>query len=234
MYTLHIGNKHYSSWSLRPWALLTELGIPFHERLHVFGPNFSAKSEGISPTGKVPCLQDGDRTIWDSLAIAEYVAEKRPGVWPGDDTARAWARSAAAEMHSSFGMLREVCSMFCGLRIELNSRGADAIRPDLARLIELWDDGLKRFGGPFLAGKSFGAVDAFFCPVAFRVQSYGLALPGPSMAYVERLLALDSMKKWYDAALKEPWRDDPHEVDIPRWGKITRDLRAAQKAIAPA
>ncbi|HLX24742.1 MAG TPA: glutathione S-transferase family protein [Usitatibacter sp.] len=230
MYTLHIGNKNYSSWSVRPWVLLTELGIPFHERLHVFGPNFTAKTEGISPTGKVPCLQDGDRTIWDSLAIAEYVAEKRPGVWPKDDTARAWARSAAAEMHSSFGMLREVCSMFCGLRIQLHS--FDPVKSDLARLVGLWDDGFRRFGGPFLAGKSFGAVDAFFCPVAFRVQTYGLPLPAPSMAYVERLLALDSMKKWYDAALKEPWRDDPHETGIPQWGRIVRDLRAAATATA--
>ena len=121
MYTLHIGNKNYSSWSLRPWVLLAELGIPFHERLHVFGPGFTAKSEGGSPTGKVPCLNDGDRIIWDSLAIAEYVAERRPGVWPKDDDARAWARSASAEMHSSFGALREICSMNCGVRIQLHS-----------------------------------------------------------------------------------------------------------------
>ncbi len=106
------------------------------------------------------------------------------------------------------------------------------MKADLARLVELWDDGFKRFGGPFLAGPSFGAVDAFFCPVAFRVQTYGLPLPGPSMAYVERLLALDSMKKWYDAALKEPWRDDPHETGIPQWGRIVRDLRAAATATA--
>jgi glutathione S-transferase len=234
MYTLHIGNKNYSSWSVRPWVLLTELGIPFHERLHIFGPNFTAKSEGGSPTNKVPCLRDGERIVWDSLAIAEYVAERRPGVWPADDTARAWARSAAAEMHSSFGTLREICSMFCGLRIQLNAQATDAVKADLARLAELWDDGLKRFGGPFLAGKSFGAVDAFFCPVAFRVQTYGLALPGPAMAYVERLLALESMKKWYDAALKETFRDLPHEVDIPKHGKITKDLRAAPRVTSPA
>jgi glutathione S-transferase len=229
MYTLHIGNKNYSSWSVRPWVLLTELGIPFHERLHVFGPEFSAKSEGGSPSGKVPCLHDGERIIWDSLAIAEYVAERRPGVWPKDDGARAWARSASAEMHSSFGALREICSMNCGVRIQLNSTSTDALKGDLARLVELWDDGFKRFGGPFLAGKSFGAVDAFFCPVAFRVQTYGLALPGPAMAYVERLLALDSMKKWYDAAVKETFRDPPHEADIPRYGKVVKDLRVTPK-----
>jgi len=229
MYTLHIGNKNYSSWSVRPWVLLTELGIPFHERLHVFGPHFTARSEGGSPTNKVPCLHDGDRIIWDSLAIAEYVAERRPGVWPRDDTARAWARSASAEMHSSFGTLREICSMYCGLRIQLHPHSLEALKPDLTRLVELWDDGLKRFGGPFLAGKSFGAVDAFFCPVAFRVQTYDLKLPEASMAYAKRLLELDSMKKWYDAALKETTRDSPHEVDIPKHGKIVKDLRASEK-----
>jgi glutathione S-transferase len=233
MYTLHIGNKNYSSWSVRPWVLLTELGIPFHERLHVFGENFTAKSEGGSPTNKVPCLRDGDRIIWDSLAIAEYVAERRPGVWPRDDTARAWARSASAEMHSSFGALREICSMYCGLRVQLHSI-PDALKSDLERLAELWADGIKRFGGPFLAGNSFGAVDAFYCPVAFRVQTYGLELPAPAMDYVNRLLALDSMRKWYDAALKETFRDEPHERHLPKYGKVVKDLRATAAATTPA
>ena len=226
MYTLHIGNKNYSSWSLRPWVLLTELGIPFHERLHIFGPTFNPKGEGFSPTGKVPCLHDGDRIIWDSLAIAEYVAEKRPGVWPAEADARAWARCAAAEMHSSFGALREICSMNVGVRIHLNSI-PENLQRDIARLVELWNEGFKRFGGPFLAGKSFGAVDAFFCPVAFRAQTYSLALPPAAVQYVERLLALDSMKKWYDAALKEPWRDPDHDNEIPRYGRLVRELRVA-------
>jgi glutathione S-transferase len=230
MYTLHIGNKNYSSWSLRPWVLLTELGIPFHERLHVFGPGFAAKSEGGSPTGKVPCLRDGDRIIWDSLAIAEYVAERRPGVWPEDVTARAWARSAAAEMHSSFGALREVCSMNCGVRIHLHSI-PEELQKDIARLGELWSDGIRRFGGPFLASRSFGAVDAFFCPVAFRVQTFGLQLPPVAMEYAERLLNLGAMKKWYEAALREPYRDQPHEDEIPRYGRIVQELRAAPKAV---
>jgi glutathione S-transferase len=226
MYTLHIGNKNYSSWSVRPWVLLTELGVPFHERLHIFGPGFTAKSEAGSPTNKVPALRDGDRLIWDSLAITEYVAERRPGTWPKDDTARAWARSASAEMHSSFGALREVCSMNCGVRIQLHGI-PDALQADIARLTDLWADGIKRFGGPFLAGNSFSAVDAFFCPVAFRVQTFGLELPAPAMAYVNRLLALDSMKKWYDAALKESFRDEPHELEMAKFGKVVKDLRAA-------
>ena len=233
MYTLHIGNKNYSSWSLRPWVLLTELGIPFHERLHVFGPGFAAKGEAASPTGKVPSLHDGERVVWDSLAIAEYVAERRPGAWPADADARAWARCAAAEMHSSFGALREVCSMSCGVRIQLHSM-PEALQRDLARLNELWIDGLDRFGGPFLAGKSFGAVDAFFCPVAFRVQTFDLRLAPRAQEYAERLLALDSMKKWYNEALKEPWRDAPHEEEIPRYGRLVKDLRVPAKAATPA
>jgi glutathione S-transferase len=233
MYTLHIGNKNYSSWSVRPWILLTELGIPFHERLHVFGPDFTAKSEAGSPTNKVPALRDGDRLVWDSLAIVEYVAERRPGTWPKDDAARAWSRSAAAEMHSAFGALREMCSMNCGLRIQLHAI-PDTLQSDITRLVELWDDGFKRFGGPFLAGNSFTAVDAFYCPVAFRVQTYGLKLPPAATAYVDRLLALDSMKKWYDEALKETFRDEPHDRDMPKYGKITKDLRVAPKVTSPA
>ena len=225
MYTLHIGNKNYSSWSLRPWVLMRTLGIPFEEKLHVFGPGFKAKESGGSPSGKVPCLHHDARIVWDSLAIAEYLAERHPGVWPANDDARAWARSAAAEMHSGFGALRNDCSMSCGVRVQLHKH-SDALRADLRRLAELWGEGLGRFGGPFLAGKDFGAVDAFFCPVAFRVQGYGLELPAPAAAYVKRLLALDSMKEWYRAALAEPFRDEPHEVEIAQMGRITQDLRA--------
>jgi glutathione S-transferase len=224
MYTLHIGNKNYSSWSLRPWILLTELGIAFQEKVHVFGPTFAARTEAKSPAGKVPCLHDGARVVWDSLAIAEYLAERHPGVWPSDAEARAWARSAAAEMHSGFGALRDVCSMNCGVRVRLHSI-PDGLRRDVARIAELWSEGLARFGGPFLAGASFGAVDAFFCPVAFRVQGYGLELPAPAAAYAKRLLALPGMKRWYDAALGEPWRDPDHESDIARVGTIVEDLR---------
>ncbi len=116
MYTLHIGNKNYSSWSLRPWALMVVLGIPFEEKLHVFGAGFTAKAAG-SPSGKVPCLVHDGRAVWDSLAIVEYLAERHPGVWPKDEGARAWARSAAAEMHSGYFALRNHCSMTVGVRI---------------------------------------------------------------------------------------------------------------------
>ena len=231
MYTLHIGNKNYSSWSLRPWVLLSALGIPFQERLHVFGDNFTAKTEGRSPSGKVPCLHDDGRVVWDSLAIAEYLADRHAGVWPTDASARAWARCAAAEMHSSFQTLRDICSMNCGIRVKLGSQ-PEALKKDIARISELFTEGLSRFGGPFLAGDTFGAVDAFFCPVAFRVQTYGLELPKPAAEYVNRLLQLPWMKRWYDAALAEPWRDPPHEEEIARAGRITQDLRALSKATA--
>jgi glutathione S-transferase len=223
-YTLHIGNKNYSSWSLRPWILMTELGIPFTEKLHVFGPGFSAKTEARSPTGKVPCLHDGTRVVWESLAIAEYLGEKHKDVWPTHEEARAWARAAASEMHAGFGSLRDVCSMNCGVRIKLHSR-PEALQKDIARLVELWSEGLERFGGPFLAGSRFGAVDAFYCPVAFRVQTYGLELPSAPAGYVKRLLALPGMKRWYEAALAEPWRDPDHERDIPRVGTVVEDQR---------
>ena len=229
MYTLHIGNKNYSSWSLRPWVLMSERGIAFREQLHVFGPGFKAKSSGGSPSGKVPCLHDGATIVWDSLAICEYLAERHPGVWPEDAAARAWARSAAAEMHSSFSALRNTCGMNCGIRVKLHSQPA-ALKEDLERLSELWHEGLARFGGPFLAGKAFTAVDAFFCPVAFRVQSYGLVLPAESMGYVQRLLALPSMKRWYEAGIAEPYRDPPHEVEVAAAGRIVEDLRVVPVA----
>jgi glutathione S-transferase len=229
MYTLHIGNKNYSSWSLRPWVLLSALGIPFQERLHVFGPGFTGKA--VSPTGRVPCLHDAGRVVWDSLAIAEYLADRHAGVWPTDANARAWARCAAAEMHSGFQSLRDVCSMSVGVRVKLHSQ-PDALKKDIARIAEIFHEGLSRFGGPFLAGETFGAVDAFFCPVAFRVQSYGLELPKPAADYVQRLLQLPWMKRWYEAGLAEPYRDAPHDEEVARSGRITQDLRASAKATA--
>src|SRR4051812_28160764 len=229
MYTLHIGNKNYSSWSLRPWVLMSELQIPFQEQMHVFGPGFKAKSSGGSPSGKVPCLHDGDRVVWDSLAIAEYLAERHPGVWPESADARAWARSAAAEMHSGFSALRNTCSMSCGIRVQLHVQ-PEELKRDLERLAELWHDGLSRFGGPFLAGNRFGAVDAFFCPVAFRVQTYGLELGPEAAGYVKRLLGLASMRKWYEAGIAEPWRDLPHEEEIARSGKVVQDFRREKVA----
>lgn len=223
MPTLYIANKNYSSWSLRPWVLLRELGIPFEEKIMPFhGPAFTT----FSPSGKVPCLVDGDITVWDSLAITEYLAESHPGVWPADKAARAFARCAAAEMHSGFTALRTQCGMNCGIRVNLH-RIDEALQRDLARLNALWNHGLQRFGGPFLAGRDFSATDAFYAPVAFRIQTYAPPLDEAANAYAQRLLALPSMLDWYRAALAETWRDAGHDGEVAEWGTITEDLRAA-------
>src|SRR6185312_15406949 len=157
-----------------------------------------------------PCLDDHGTVVWDSLAITEYLAERYGRVWPLDPEARAFARCAAAEMHSGFSALRNVCSMTCGLRIELNEK-SPALLADIARISELWEDGLSRFGGPFLAGRRFTAADAFYCPVAFRAQTYGIFSDGPAADYVRHLLDLPAMRDWYAAALAETWRDPPYE-----------------------
>ncbi len=226
MYDLYIANKNYSSWSLRPWVLMRELNMAFAERLLPFGGAAQWDDfRRISPGGKVPCLLDGPTVVWDSLAIAEYLAERHAGVWPADSNARAWARSASAEMHSGFGELRNRCSMSCGVRIRLTDFPA-ALERDIARLGALWGDGLRRFGGPFLAGKSFGAVDAFFAPVAFRIQTYGIGLDSAAGGYAQRLLGLQSMRDWYADALKETFRDEPHEEQIAHMGTALEDLRA--------
>jgi glutathione S-transferase len=226
MYELVITNKNYSSWSLRAWVLLRELQIPFRERLVPLPDHMRGFDPG-TPSGKVPCLLDPDdrRVVWDTLAIAEYLAERHPGVWPSDAGARAWARCAAAEMHSGFTALRSRCSMTCGVRAKLREMPADLER-DVARIDRLWSEGLTAHGGPFLAGAAFTAVDAFFAPVAYRVQTYGLALSEPAAAYARRLLALPSMLAWYEAALAETWREPDHEAETAASAIVLEDLRA--------
>jgi glutathione S-transferase len=226
MYELYIANKDYSSWSLRPWMLMRALSIPFEERFVPFeeGSNWS-RFRRFSPNGRVPCLHDGANVVWDSLAIVEYLAERHAGVWPEDAAARAWARSAASEMHSGFAELRERCPMNCGLRVELHEIGA-ALEADLARVDELWSEGISRFGGPYLAAPRFGAVDAFFAPVAFRVQTFALPLRDTARAYAEHLLEHAAMQEWYAAALAEPWRETSHEREVAATGTLRADHRA--------
>lgn len=225
MTTLYIANKNYSSWSLRPWVLMRTLGIPFEEEIRPLlqGSCWDAYRE-FSPNGRVPCLHDGEMIIWESLAIVEYLAERHPGVWPEDIKARAWARCAAAEMHAGFTTLRNDCPMSCGVRAKLDSISS-ALQQDLDRIDELWTEGLDRFGGPFLAGDTFCAVDAFFAPVAFRLQTFGLHLGEAANAYVQRLLDLDSMRDWYDAGLQETWRETAHDQEITSTGTVTADFR---------
>ena len=222
MLVLHIANKNYSSWSLRPWVLMTHLGIAFEERLVPFGAGADFKA--FSPTGKVPCLVDGETTVWDSLAIAEYLAESHPAVWPADKRARAWARSAAAEMHSGFATVRDICGMNCGIRVKLHEF-PPALRAEWDRIDRLWCEGLDRFGGPFLAGNAFTAVDAFFAPVAFRVQTYSPPLSDRAAAYAAHLRGIPAMQAWYSAALAERWRDEPHDAEARAVGTWTDDLR---------
>ncbi len=225
MYTLYIGNKNYSSWSLRPWILMTQLDIPFTEELVTFDDGNSwQKFRAFSPTGLVPCLYDGDTLVWESLAITEYLAEAHPQVWPADKAARAWARAATAEMHAGFSALRNECPMSVGLRIKPHNT-SDALQRDLDRVVELWQQGFDRFGGRFLAGDDFSAVDAFFCPVAYRVQGWQLALPTPAAQYVECLLSLPGMQAWTEAALAETYREPSHEQEFAALGEIIEDLR---------
>ena len=226
MYQLYIANKNYSSWSLRPWVLMSELEIPFVEHRLRFGDTPSwDEYRDVVPSGTVPALMDGQTTVWDSLAIAEYLAERHVGVWPTDSLARAWARCAAAEMHSGFGELRNRCSMSCGITVRLHDT-PPALERELGRLSELWNEGLSRFGGPFLGGSAFGAVDAFFAPVAFRIKTYGLLLDEAAGQYAARLLNLASMRAWYTGALEETFRDESHEADTLRIGTILSDLRS--------
>jgi len=205
--------------------LLHARGIDFEEVLVPFTTGSQASAfKAFSPTAKVPCLEANGLFIWDSLAICEYLAEQYPGCWPADVTARAWARSATAEMHSGFQTLRSLCPMNCGIRVALEKID-ESLRADVERIDALWLEGLTKFGGPHLAGKEYGIVDAFFAPVIFRVQSYGLQLSQPAQSYVERMLSLPSMQRWYAEALAETWRKPEYEQAASAHGKIVRDFR---------
>jgi len=226
MYTLYIANKNYSSWSMRPWVLMRALGLDFEEKMMPFHLHGGGKDfRSFSPTARVPCLYHGEAVIWDSLAITEYLAERHPGVWPATASVRAWARCAAAEMHSGFGNLRNDCSMSVGMRIRLHNI-SEGLRGELARLETLWAEGISRFGGPFLAGPRLTAVDAFFAPVATRIQTYGLPVTGPAADYATMLLQHPAVAEWIEAGVRETWRDVPHEKDILASGVVLQDMRA--------
>ncbi|MEG8020217.1 glutathione S-transferase family protein [Sphingomonas aerolata] len=224
-YTLVTANRNYSSWSLRPWVLMRALGIAFEDRIEPFlAPENYDAFRMFSPTGQVPVLIDGERTVWDSLGIALYLAERHDGVWPSDGDARAWAVCAAAEMHGGFAALRNERTMNVGVRVD-PVRGSDALDRNVARVTELWAEGLDRFGGPWLAGADFTAVDAFFAPVAFRVRTYGIDVGPQGLAWVERIIAHPAMREWEDAALGETWREAGHEAELAASGSIIADFR---------
>ncbi len=196
-YTLFIGNKNYSSWSLRPWLVLRQGGIPFQEELVSLqdDPGKAARL-GRLPAGRVPVLADGEVLVWDSLAISEYLAERHPGLWPADPVARAWARCISAEMHSGFMALRSQMTMDVRARRPHRRRSKELLQ-DVARVERIWTDTRSRFGarGELLFG-TFSIADAFYAPVAFRFQTYGVAPGGPAGEYLRALLALPGMREW--------------------------------------
>jgi glutathione S-transferase len=217
MLKLYIGNKNYSSWSMRAWVLLREAGIPFEEAMVRFdafeaGSAFRQAVDPISPTGKVPVLIDGDLVVWDTLAIAEYVAElaanQSPSLalWPRDARARARARSICAEMHSGFTGLRSACPM--NIEADLASTGAliwrdkPAVRADVARLTTMWTSLLTEHQGPMLFGQ-FTVADAYFAPVCMRLKTYALPVPAEVTAYVDAVCKLPSVAEWMTQACAE-------------------------------
>ena len=230
MLTLYIGNKNYSSWSMRPWVLLKQTGLAFEEvmvRFDAFSAdsNFKQRLGKISPAGRVPVLVDGDLIVWDTLAIAEYLAEKFPEkqLWPADPVARARARSVCAEMHAGFAALRSAFPM----NIEAHQpdtgrrilRDKADVRNDLARIDEMWRALLAAHSGPLLFG-AFSIADAYFAPVCLRISSYGLPVSPEVAAYVERVKALPGVTAWIRDALaehdfldfEEPYRLNPNTL----------------------
>lgn len=208
---LYIGNKNYSSWSMRPWLLLRQFEIAFEEvnlRLSFdAGSPFKNELLKFAPTGKVPLLLDGELAVWDTLAIAEYLAEKFAALqlWPADVKQRARARSLCAEMHSGFSALRNSFPM--NIEASLPDVGArllrePAVAQDLARIEHMWSQQLAESGGPFLFGR-FSVVDAYYAPVGTRIRTYGLAVNAAADAYVDRIIALPAFQAWRKDALAE-------------------------------
>ena len=215
---LIIGNKNYSSWSLRPWLAMKMAGIAFDETvIPLYEPGSREQILKYSPAGKVPVLIDGEQRVWESLAILEYLAEKFPnaGLWPAGMHARSHARVVAAEMHAGFRALRKNCPMNLWLPVKKRPQ-PDEVMENVRRIDALWSDCRARFGqgGPFLFG-AFGAADAMYAPVASRLHSYGLGVSGVSQRYVDAILTLPAVVEWREAALKEPWVMQGNEPDWP-------------------
>lgn len=202
------------------------LGIAFEDRIEPFAkPVNWDEFRSFSPTGQVPALIHGEHSLWDSLGITLYLAERHTNVWPQDDSARAFAQCAVTEMHSGFAALRNQCPMNVGMRVAMDAMDG-ALSKDVARLRELFEEGLERFGGPFLAGRKFTAIDAFFAPVAYRIRTFGLDV-GKGQAWVDHIIVHPAMREWEEAALAETWREISHEEEIAAAGSITADYRTA-------
>lgn len=219
---LVIGNKNYSSWSLRPWIAMTVAGIPFQETVvPLDDPGFTATVGRHSGSGKVPVLIDGDVEVWESLAILEYLADKFPEahLWPAERVARAHARAIATEMHAGFASLRKYLPMNVA-RPPMPRAGGDDVRRDVARIEAIWRDCRKRFGanGPFLFGQ-FGAADAMYAPVVSRFHTYAIEVGPDAKAYMAAMMALPAWTSWTAAALREPW---VHPSAEPDWPEVPR------------
>lgn len=227
MYTLYVGNKNYSSWSLRGWLATKLSGAEFIE----VGVQLSGESQPnpanrtFSPTARVPCLHDGSTVVWDSLSIAEYLAERHPRMWPDDAVTRAWARSVASEMHSGFSALRNEMTMCIRELVDVRP-WSSMLAVDIGRVSEIWSEGCQRFGdgGAYLCG-AFSLADAFYAPVAFRFRTYGVAPEGAAGDYLRQLLAHPLLREWEEAALKETTIVNADEPRV-----IYRDKLAAQTA----
>ena len=214
-FTLVVGNRNYSSWSLRGFLATRAAGVPFDEVLvRLSEPGSRQALLKHSPAGKVPVLKHGERVVWDSLAIIEYLAEQRPdaGLWPADPAARAHARSIAAEMHAGFQALRAHMPMNLRKSLPGKGRGRD-VEADIARICAIWTDCRARHGalGPFLFGR-FSAADVMYTPVATRFRTYAVELDDDSQAYVDAVLARPDYLEWHEAALEEPWAIAEDEV----------------------
>lgn len=220
MLKLFIGNKAYSSWSMRGWLAVKQSGLPFEEIVvPLYDEEWNRRREGdeFAPSaGKVPILWDGEAVVWDSLAIIEYLAEKagREKFWPEDDTARAMARSMAAEMHSSFANLRRECSMNIRNRYPAKALPTE-VQADIIRIVSLWAEARSRFGtsGDFLFGE-FSAADIMYAPVVSRFATYSIALPRFATAYCQSVFAHPFVQDWIAAAQEEPWVIEKFEQPV--------------------
>jgi glutathione S-transferase len=217
---LVIGNKNYSSWSLRPWIAMKALGIAFEEILIPFGsplgnPEFKARLAPYTPAGRVPVMVDGDVRIWETLAILEYLVEKYPGhhLWPADAQARAHARALASEMHAGFGALRSECPMNIRRPVRARALSGEA-QANVARIEAMWSDCRTRNGGPFLFG-NFSAADAMYAPVVSRLHTYAIPVGGEAARYMEAMMALPAWAEWRAGALAESWIVAEDEADWP-------------------
>jgi glutathione S-transferase len=215
---LIIGNKNYSSWSMRPWIAMKVAGIAFEETVVPLDTaDFKAKVGAVSSSGKVPLLIDGDIVVWESLAILEYLAEKFPkaGLWPADATARAHARAIAHEMHGGFEAMRGHLAMNMWRPVKKRALNPE-VEANIKRIEAMWTDCRARFGsgGSFLFGR-FGAADAMYAPVVARFHTYAVGVSAGTRAYMDAVMALPAWREWHAAAVKEPWVLPKDEVDWP-------------------